>query len=79
MDAKEHLSKHDREIAAVRKLILLGMKLLNQQQQESVKFRREFREELRALAAAQKKTDAALRGLIESRTNGHSKRKIDLQ
>ena len=79
MTAKEHLSKHDREIAAIRKLILLGMKLLNQQQQEGIKFRREFREELRALAAAQKRTDAALRGLIESRTNGHTKRKVDIQ
>ena len=62
MTAKEHLSKHDHEITAIRKLILIGMKSLNQQQQESIKFRRE----LRALAAAQKKTEAALRGLIES-------------
>jgi len=39
MTSKEHLSKHDREIAAIRKLILLGMKLINLQQQENLKFR----------------------------------------
>lgn len=75
MPTKEHLSKHDREVAAIRKLILLGMKLLNLQQQESLKFRKDLRE----LQQAQKKTDAALRSLIESRANGHTKRKVDLQ
>jgi hypothetical protein len=34
MTTKEHLSKHDREIAAIRKLILLGMKLVNLNQQQ---------------------------------------------
>jgi hypothetical protein len=72
---KEHLSKHDREIAAIRKLILLGMKLINLQQQESLKFRKDLRE----LQQAQKRTDSALRNFIESRTNGHTRRKVDLQ
>jgi len=72
---KEHLSKHDREIAAIRKLILLGMKLVNLQQQEALKFRKDLRE----LHQAQKRTDAALRNLIGSRANGHTKSKIDLQ
>ena len=40
-----------------------------------------FDADMRELAAAQKRTDAALRGLIETRRwgNGHSKRKVDLQ
>lgn len=44
MSSKEHLSKHDREIAAIRKLILLGMKLIHLQQQESLRFRKDLRE-----------------------------------
>jgi predicted nucleic acid-binding Zn-ribbon protein len=62
---------HRREIAAIRKLILTGMKMIN------------------AVAAAQKRTEANLKRLeanVESLadslrrgTNGHSKRKLDLQ
>jgi Xaa-Pro aminopeptidase len=68
--AKEHLSKHDREIAAIRKLILTGMKMLNSNQRQ-----------IRELIAAQKRTEASLKALIDSRraTNGHTKRKVDLQ
>ena len=29
LTAKEHLTKHDREIAAIRKLIFTGMKMIN--------------------------------------------------
>jgi hypothetical protein len=31
---EEHLSKHDREIAAIRKLILTGMQMLNSNQRQ---------------------------------------------
>jgi septal ring factor EnvC (AmiA/AmiB activator) len=70
MIVKEHLSKYDREIAAIRALLKAGMSLLNRNQQQ-----------ISQLIAAQKRTEAALKAFIESReaSNGHSKRKIDLQ
>jgi hypothetical protein len=67
---KEHLSKHDREIGKI--LDLMGRFAKGMLQLQS---------DLRELAAAQKRTEAALRAYLESRraTNGHTKRKIDLQ
>jgi hypothetical protein len=67
---KEHLSKHDREIAKI--LELMG------------RFARgmiQLQTEMRELAAAHKQTEAALKAYFESRraTNGHTKRKVDLQ
>ena len=77
-------AQHNREVAGIRKLITIGMKMLNRNQ-----------EQIHALAAAQRRTEvaqqrteaalqrmeAALKGLIESRRggNGHTKRKMDLQ
>jgi len=77
MTSKEHLSKHDREIAAIRTLLKAGMSLLNRNQEQI----NHLAKDLRELAAAQKRTEAALKAFIESRqaSNGHSKRKIDLQ
>ena len=43
MTAKEHLSRHDREIAAIRKLLLDGMKMVRQYQDENRKFHRDVR------------------------------------
>jgi len=79
MTTKEHLSKHDREIAAIRKLILLGMKLVNLNQQQ-----------INRLTQDQRRTEANLNRLSSEvreltghmrrgATNGHTKRKIDLQ
>ena len=77
-------ARHDREIDGIRKLITIGMKMLNRNQEQIKQIGRE----VTALAVAQRRTEAALqrteaalRGLIESRrgSNGHSKRKIDLQ
>jgi hypothetical protein len=77
MTAKEHLSKHDREIAAIRKLILVGMKMINRNQEQINR----NQQQIGQLIAAQKRTEAALEAFIESRqaSNGHSRRKIDLQ
>jgi len=68
---QERLSKHDREIAAIRKLVVTGMKMMV------------------SLTAAQRKTDEQLRKTDEQLqdfirsmnrgTNGHSKRKENLQ
>ena len=61
-----HVAQHDREIAAIRKLILQGMKMLV-----------ENRAEIKALAVAQRATDKNLdrfiRSLERGGSNGHSK------
>jgi hypothetical protein len=60
---QERLTKHDREIAAIRKLVLTGMKMIV------------------SLTASQRKTDEQLQDFIRSLrgTNGHAKRKMNLQ
>jgi len=72
MTTKEHLQKHDRQIAAIRNLVEQGMRLLV-----------ETRKDIRALAAAQRRTEASLQELINTLRrvggNGHAKRKLDLQ
>ena len=68
---QERLTKHDREIAAIRKLVLTGMKMLV-----------EFKAAQRELQASQRETDKELKLLIRSLrggTNGHAKRKVELQ
>lgn len=65
MTAKEHLERHDRQIAAIRDLVQQGMQLVV-----------ETRKDIRALAAAQRRTDATLQALIDTLRrgggNGHS-------
>ena len=76
---QERLDKHDKQTAAIRDLLKEGMRLMI-----------ETRKDLRALAVAQKKTEANLQrtdlnlqALIDTmrRTggNGHSKTKVNLQ
>ena len=75
MTSKEHLSKHDREIAAIRKLVFTGMKMLN----GVIESQRESKAELRELRAAQRETDRQLQILVRSLQrggNGPSKRPI---
>ena len=72
---KERLDKHDREIAAIRKLILEGMRLTV-----------DTRKDLRTLAtrqikleAAQEQTDKTLRDFIASLRhggNGHGSKEV---
>jgi hypothetical protein len=63
-------AQHDKQIKAIRSLVQEGMRLMV-----------ETRKDMRVLAAAQKRTEDSLRALIENRrgSNGHSKRKVDLQ
>ncbi|HUI80299.1 MAG TPA: hypothetical protein VLY24_20380 [Bryobacteraceae bacterium] len=65
-----HLTKHDREIAAIRKLILMGMKMIVKNDQryqqhflrlEGAQF--EVRQDLRALATEGRETRRELRAL----------------
>ena len=58
MTTKEHLTKHDKEIAAIRTLIRQGMRMLVEQQRltlETQKIAVETRKDLRELAATVKK------------------------
>ena len=64
----ERLDKHDREIAAIRKLLLNGMKMLNDLAAAQRETDRQLRE-----------TNKQLRAFIQSLQrvgNGHSKRSI---
>jgi hypothetical protein len=71
MTTKEHLTKHDREIAAIRKLILTGMQMLNRNQQQIQR----LTADVRSLAASvHELTNSLKRG-----ANGHTRRKVDLQ
>jgi hypothetical protein len=66
------VSEHDRQIAAIRKLILQGMKMIN----SLAASQHELAASQRELAASQRKTDAQLQAFIQSLQrgrNGHAK------
>lgn len=65
MTTKQRVEQHDREIAAIRKLLHTGMKLIVR-----------IEKRIDNLAAAQVKTEKALQNLMGA--NGHSKRKLDV-
>jgi len=66
------VAQHDKQTAAIRNLVQEGMRLMV-----------ETRKELRALAAAQRRTEESLRAFIDSMRrgngNGHAKGKVDLR
>jgi hypothetical protein len=67
---KERVDEHDREIAAIRKLLLTGMKMLVRLEQSQ-----------KRLEAAQKETDRMLKDLIRSLGrngggNGHRRTRL---
>jgi hypothetical protein len=71
MPTTEHLTRHDREIAAIRTLLQQGMRLLVQVQQAQ-----------KRTEEAQQRTEQNLNLLIESLRrggNGHARRKLDVQ
>jgi hypothetical protein len=59
---KEHLEKHDRQIAAIRDRVQRGMRLVL----ETRKDIRSLTADVRSLTAAQKRTEASLKALIDS-------------
>ena len=64
------ISKHDKQIKAMRDLVHEGFRLLV-----------ETRKDIRSLSASQKKTDAMLQELLASLKrggNGHAKRKLEI-
>lgn len=73
MTAKQHLAIHDREIAAMRALLREGIPMVAEIRRLTLETRRD----LRAVAAMQKRIDAAIDRMVDSRatTNGHTKTK----
>jgi thymidylate synthase ThyX len=67
---KERVDKHDREIAAIRKLIHIGMKMQVKNDQE-----------IRKLVESQKETDRLLKQFLRSMErgngNGHKTGRVD--
>jgi hypothetical protein len=77
--ANGHLSKHDREIAAIRTLIKVGMQMLSRNQQqinELVRAQRRTEASLNKLTGEVRELTAQMRRGV---TNGHTKRKVDIQ
>lgn len=73
---KEPVDKHDREIAAIRKLLPQGMRMLPDLERRSEQEHAGIRKELKEFAGAQKRTDAALQSFIDSMRrggNGHKR------
>ncbi len=76
-------SKHDRQIAAIRKLILQGMKMIDRRDKQSERESNrihgemdEIRKDIRELTTSQRETDRMLKTLIRSLErgrNGHPK------
>jgi hypothetical protein len=77
MSAKERLDQHDKQMAAIRNLMELGMRIVNKNSRDI----RALIAAQRRAAEAQKRTEQSLRAFIERTggTNGHTKRKVDLQ
>ena len=72
MTTKEHLSKHDREIAAIRLLLRQGMRLLVEVQQAQKRTEQN-------LNRLDLKVEALVDSMRRGGGNGHAKGKVDLQ
>jgi len=77
MTVKQRLDQHDRQIAAIRKLMTVGMRMLNRVELQIDQNQKQIRD----LIAAQRRTDATLRQFLDGmkRGNGHAKTKLDVQ
>jgi hypothetical protein len=73
MKTKEHLSLHDKQIAAMRAVLREGIPMVAEIRRLTLETRRD----LRATAIMQKRNEEAIKQLIDSRrtTNGHTKTK----
>jgi hypothetical protein len=80
---KERIDRHDREIAAIRKLIHAGMKMIVKHDENFLRLEEEqlaFRKEMRELRTAQRETERLIQAFVRSMErggNGHQRRRID--
>ena len=72
MTTREHLSKHDREIAAIRLLLRQGMHLL-------VKVQRQNDRTAQNLERLERKVEAFIDSMRRGGGNGHAKGKVNIQ
>jgi hypothetical protein len=83
MTVTERLDRHDKQIAALRDLVKEGIKMVVEIRHLTLETRKDIRKMAAmqlATAAAQERTDASLRALIESLRgggNGHANRRVD--
>jgi len=78
MTLKQSVDQHDREIAAIRKLLLTGTKMLNQ----VIVVQKRSEARLERLETGMARLEASVQQLVDSLRrggNGHTKRKVDLQ
>jgi hypothetical protein len=76
MTVTQRLDRHDKQIADIRDLAKEFIKMVV----ETRRLALETRKDIRSVAAAQKRTDASLRALIDSMRgggNGHTKRHVE--
>ncbi len=81
---KERVNKHDREIAAIRKLLAAGMKMLGRieakqlaAEDEMREMRAYQRETARQLRELGERIDRVVRSIEHGEGNGHSKKRIE--
>jgi hypothetical protein len=83
MTVTERLDRHDKQIAALRDLVKEGIKMVVEIRHLTLETRKDIRKLAAmqlATAAAQERTDASLRALIDSLRgggNGHARRRAD--
>lgn len=68
-----HIATIERQMTALQKIVLTGMKMVNklaEGQKKLVEGHREVRDELKELARAQRVTETKLQGLIDSMRRG---------
>jgi hypothetical protein len=74
---KERVDKHDREIAAIRKLIHVGMKMQVKNDQEIRKLVESQKEAARQLKETDRRLDRFIRSLERGNGNGHKTGRVE--
>lgn len=74
---KERVDKHDREIAAIKKILQTGMKMLVRIEAKVEKLADSQRETDRQLKETDRQLQLLIRSLNRGNGNGHSRRAVD--
>jgi wobble nucleotide-excising tRNase len=72
MTTKERLDKHDKEIAAIRKLLLQGARMLLKNQEQIAEHNREMKDIRKAHRRLEETVERFIDGSIRAK-NGHAK------
>ncbi len=74
---KERVDRHDREIAAIRKLVHTGMKMLVRIEEDHRKLQAEQRETARLQRETDRRLDRFIRSLERGNGNGHKPGRVE--